>query len=77
MDARVSARPEAAALARDLRAATSLPEGLLWRCLRGRRLEGLRFRRQHPAGPYVLDFYCPALRLAVEIDGDTHGDPGR
>lgn len=77
MEARTSARPEAASLARELRSATSLPVGLLWRCLKGRRLEGLRFRRQHPAGSYILDFYCPALRLAVEVDGDGHGDPER
>ncbi len=39
---------------------------------------GLRFRRQHPLGPYILDFYCPATRLAVEIDGFSHamGDRG-
>jgi very-short-patch-repair endonuclease len=34
---------------------------------------GFAFRRQHPIGPYVLDFYCPAARLAVELDGDQHG----
>jgi very-short-patch-repair endonuclease len=36
------------------------------------RLEGWRFRRQHPIGPYVLDFYCDAVRLAVEVDGEIH-----
>ena len=40
--------------------------------LRGSRLGGLKFRRQHPFGPYVLDFYCTALRLAVEVDGLAH-----
>jgi very-short-patch-repair endonuclease len=50
----------------------SLPEVVLWDCLRGRRLEGLRFRRQHPMGPYILDFFCPRARLAVEIDGGAH-----
>ncbi|MET3438337.1 very-short-patch-repair endonuclease [Sphingomonas sp. 1185] len=49
----------------------TLPEVLLWRVLR-ERPEGLRFRRQHPAGAYVLDFYCPAARLAVEVDGEAH-----
>jgi very-short-patch-repair endonuclease len=49
----------------------TLPEVLLWRALRARP-EGLKFRRQHPAGPYVLDFYCEAARLAVEVDGEAH-----
>ncbi len=50
----------------------SLPEVLLWIALRKRQASGLRFRRQHPLGPYILDFYCEAARLAVEIDGDGH-----
>ncbi|RAK51478.1 endonuclease domain-containing protein [Phenylobacterium deserti] len=58
--------------ARTLRRRMSLPEVLLWRTLKGRQLHGLHFRRQHPIGPYVLDFYCDQLQLAVEIDGDTH-----
>jgi len=49
----------------------SLPEVLLWRELR-KRPSDLRFRRQHPAGRYVLDFYCPRHRLAVEVDGEAH-----
>jgi very-short-patch-repair endonuclease len=49
----------------------SLPEGLLWRELR-KRPGGLKFRRQHPAGIYVLDFYCAAARLAIEVDGAAH-----
>ncbi len=59
-------------LARRLRRTMSLPEVLLWQVLR-RRPGGLRFRRQHPAGPYVLDFFCPATWLAVEVDGMAHG----
>jgi len=54
-----------------LRREMTLPEGLLWRELR-KRPAGLRFRRQHPAGRYVLDFFCPSERLAVEIDGEAH-----
>lgn len=57
--------------ARDLRATMSLPERLLWSQLRKKRL-GLRFRRQHPAGPYVLDFYCDQAKLCVEVDGGGH-----
>jgi very-short-patch-repair endonuclease len=51
----------------------SLPEVLLWKQLRRHGLEGFRFRRQHPAGPYILDFYCDDARLAVEVDGEGHG----
>jgi very-short-patch-repair endonuclease len=50
----------------------TLPEVLLWRQLKGRKLKGLHFRKQHPIGPYVLDFYCDELRLAVEVDGEGH-----
>ncbi|MFM5948476.1 MAG: endonuclease domain-containing protein [Novosphingobium sp.] len=49
----------------------TLPEGLLWRELR-KRPGGFKFRRQHPAGEYVLDFYCVAVRLAIEVDGFAH-----
>lgn len=40
--------------------------------LKGRRLGGLKWRRQHPIAPFVLDFYCPELKFAVEVDGNTH-----
>jgi very-short-patch-repair endonuclease len=53
----------------------SLPEVILWECLRDRRLSGLRFRRQHPVGPYVLDFYGAEGKLAVEVDGAHHDLP--
>ena len=49
----------------------SKPERLLWGALRKNKL-GLRFRKQHPAGPYVLDFYCDSARLCVEVDGESH-----
>ena len=52
----------------------TLLEGLLWQALR-RGVGGLRFRRQHPIGAYVLAFYCPSIRLAVEIDGAAHDIP--
>jgi very-short-patch-repair endonuclease len=58
------------AKARSLRATMSLPEVLLWRELR--RQTEIKFRRQHPLGPYVLDFYCTAAKLCVEIDGIAH-----
>jgi very-short-patch-repair endonuclease len=57
--------------ARKLRSELSLPEGLLWRELR-KRPGDLKFRRQHPAGIYVLDFYCAKARLAIEVNGRAH-----
>jgi len=60
--------------ARTMRRALTPPEARLWVQLKGRKLEGLKFRRQHPAGPYILDFYCPEQGLAVEVDGMIHGD---
>ncbi len=60
--------------ARRLRRKMSLPEVLLWQALRRRTLEGLSFRRQHAVGPYILDFYCAEIRLAVEVDGISHQD---
>jgi very-short-patch-repair endonuclease len=58
--------------ARTLRQTMTLPEVLLWQALR-ERPANLRFRRQHPAGIYVLDFFCPRYRLAIEVDGEAHG----
>jgi len=58
--------------ARILRRRLSLPEGLLWRASKAGKLGGLKFRKQHPVGPYVLDFYCHAARLCVEVDGGSH-----
>nr|WP_314257524.1 endonuclease domain-containing protein [uncultured Devosia sp.] len=49
------------------------PERVLWALLR-RNQRGLHFRRQHPIGPFILDFYCATARLCVEIDGPSHDD---
>ncbi len=63
-------RPETY-LARKLRREMSLPEVLLWQRLKGAQ-SGLKFRKQHPVGPYVADFYCSATRTIVEVDGEAH-----
>ncbi|MCY1178972.1 hypothetical protein D9M71_158690 [compost metagenome] len=47
-------------------------EQLLWQKLRARQLLDLKFRRQFPCAPYILDFYCPDLKLAIELDGGQH-----
>ena len=58
--------------ARRLRRDMSLPERLLWRELRGGPA-GIKFRRQHPLGAFVIDFYCASKWIAIEIDGIAHG----
>ena len=58
--------------ARALRSTLSLPEKLLWVRLRRRQSGQPSFRRQHPIGPYILDFYCSTARLCIEIDGESH-----
>jgi very-short-patch-repair endonuclease len=70
----MEASPLSRQRARDLRKRMSPAEAVLWRCLRNQQLEGLKFRRQHPFGPYVLDFYCDGAGLAVEVDGLAHGE---
>jgi very-short-patch-repair endonuclease len=60
--------------ARRLRAEPTPAEEALWQALRAGRLDGLRFRRQHPVGRFVLDFCCPAIRLVVEADGGIHDE---
>ena len=54
---------------RQLRRDQTDAEKLLWRYLRGRQLENLKFFRQYSVGPYILDFYCPNRRLGIELDG--------
>jgi very-short-patch-repair endonuclease len=61
-------------LARRLRRDATDAERRLWWCLR-ESLPGFKFRRQHPVGDWILDFYCPAARLAIEVDGGGHADP--
>ena len=58
--------------ARSLRRGRTPAENTLWKALRARRFMGLKFRRQHPIGPFVLDFYCPERNLAIELDGGGH-----
>src|SRR5665213_328929 len=58
--------------ARRLRRELTPAERILWTELRGRRFAGLKFRRQHPFGPFILDFYCAEASLVVEIDGESH-----
>lgn len=58
--------------AREMRSHMTDAEALLWRLLRNRRIAGAKFRRQHPMGRYILDFYCHEKKLCVELDGGQH-----
>ena len=63
---------ESSSRARSLRQNQTKSEGLLWSILRAKQLCGLKFRRQHPIGPFVADFVCVAKKLVVEVDGGYH-----
>jgi very-short-patch-repair endonuclease len=64
--------PDLVTLSRNLRKRQTDAENLLWRHLRGKQVEGLRFRRQQPIGRYIADFVCLEKRLILEIDGGQH-----
>lgn len=69
-------RPEQTERRRELRNQMPPAEALLWSVLKGRQIYGVKFRRQFGVGHYILDFYCPSLQLCVELDGDSHFQPG-
>ena len=58
--------------AKELRRNQTPAERKLWGCLRNHQLNGLGFRRQHAIGPFIVDFCCPACKLTIELDGDSH-----
>jgi len=60
--------------ARALRGNQTEAEKVLWRRLRGKQVEGFRFRRQVPIGPYIADFVCQSVKLIVEVDGGQHAE---
>ncbi len=64
--------PPILARAQELRQPQTPAESRLWSRLRNRQLGGFKFRRQHPIGRLIVDFYCAACRLVIEIDGDSH-----
>jgi very-short-patch-repair endonuclease len=61
---------------RALRKNLSKSEAIMWKNLSHRQMHGYKFRRQYSVDQYVLDFYCPELKLAIEVDGDSHFIPG-
>ena len=62
-------------LARHLRRQATGAERVAWKSLRARRCEGMKFKRQEPLGDFIVDFYCPELKLAIELDGTVHDKP--
>jgi very-short-patch-repair endonuclease len=67
--------PTTLAYARTLRREATAAEKILWHQLRNRQLNGFKFSRQEPIGPYIVDFVCRAKKFVVEIDGVTHETP--
>jgi very-short-patch-repair endonuclease len=67
-------KPSILAAARELREPLTPAERKLWARLRDRQLDGIKFRCQHPIGRFVVDFYCAACGLVIEIDGDSHAE---
>jgi very-short-patch-repair endonuclease len=61
-------------ISRQMRQSLNHTEVRMWACLRGRQIDGWKFRRQQPIGPYFVDFCCPAARLVVELVGPAHDD---
>lgn len=70
-------RAELIERARELRRRTTDAETLLWWCLRSRQVHGIKFRRQHPISPYVVDFYSEEANLVIEVDGSQHFEEDR
>ena len=66
------ASPEIHRRARELRKQMTPSEKILWESLKGKTLEGYKFRRQHPIKKFIVDFYCHELRLIIEVDGAVH-----
>ena len=65
------------ARARELRGRQTRAEAVLWQYLRASRLDGLRFRRQHPVDRYFVDFACLSLKIIIELDGGIHDEDGQ
>jgi very-short-patch-repair endonuclease len=69
------AKPDIFKLAKELRKLETVAEKLLWTHLNKNQLMGLHFRRQHPINRFIADFYCPKIKLVIEVDGSIHDIP--
>ncbi|NDV65465.1 endonuclease domain-containing protein [Bacteroides sp. 224] len=65
-------KPDQKQFRQKLRRQATPAENMLWKLLKNKQVGGLKFRRQHGVGPFILDFYCPEIRLAIELDGEPH-----
>ena len=72
MGVRIHNKKSMKQIRRNLRHSLTPAEATLWKALQGSKLAGKKFRRQHSIGDYVVDFYCPACNLAIELDGEKH-----
>jgi very-short-patch-repair endonuclease len=72
MSQRLHNKSELKEYRKNLRNNLTPAEALLWKALKGKQLEGRKFRRQHSIGNYIIDFYCPSEKLAIELDGQPH-----
>src|SRR6185312_16508821 len=64
--------PKTEGRAKSLRKETTEAEKIFWKIVRNRAIKGYKFRRQHPIGHFIVDFYCHEAKLAIELDGDVH-----
>lgn len=69
------ANPKLFEFSKILRKAQTDAEDIIWQSLRNRKILGFKFRRQHPLGMYIADFYCYEAKLVIEIDGGIHNQP--
>lgn len=69
---RIFTRQDELGFRKELRKQSTAAEALLWKRLKAGQVEGLKFRRQHSIGSYVMDFYCPHLKPCIELDGNVH-----
>ena len=74
MTERLYTRKEKLPERKHLRNNSTAAESTLWKALRCRQIDGLKFRRQHSIGAYIMDFYCPEIKLCIELDGNVHDD---
>ncbi len=75
MKEQINNRKYLSTIRKSLRNNLTPAEAFLWKLLKNSRLDERKFRRQHSVGNYVLDFYCPSERLAIELDGEYHFTP--
>ena len=74
---RIHNNPKFKGIRKELRSKATSAEAVLWTILKKKQVGGLKFRRQHSVGKYILDFYCPEMKLAIELDGEIHLHPGK